>query len=120
MPYPYQFNPYQPYQGYQPQVQQQVYQAGIVWVGSFEEASAYPIAPNTVLPMWDRNAQTIYWKQSDAAGRQSIRILDYKDRNGAQEGQQATPELATKQDIAGLAAAIQALQESLKGGADNA
>ena len=121
MAYPYYGTPYgQPYQPYQPQVQQQpVYQGGIIWVSGFEEASAYPIAPNTVIPMWDRNSQTVYWKQSDAAGRQSIRVLDYKERSGAQEETQA-PELATKQDIAGLAAAINTLHEILKGGADHA
>lgn len=119
MAYPYNYNPYQPYQAYQPQVQQQVYQCGIIWVSSFEEASAYPIAPNTVIPMWDRNSQTVYWKQSDAAGRQSIRVLDYKERSGAQEKQKPAPELATKEDVAGLAESIQAIKDLLNGGTNN-
>lgn len=118
MAYPY-YNPYgQPYQGYQ--AQQPAYQAGIVWVNDYNEACAYPIAPNTVIPMWDRNTQTVYWKQSDAAGRQSIRVLDYKERSGAQEEQKPAQELATKEDVAGLAASIQAIKELLKGGTDNA
>lgn len=122
MAYPYSYTPYaQPYQGYQHQVQQPVYQAGIAWVSGFEEASAYPIAPNTVIPMWDRNSQTVYWKQSDAAGRQSIRVLDYKERSSAQEAQQAAPELATKEDLAAVLAEIRGIQTLLtKGGTDNA
>jgi hypothetical protein len=121
MAYPFYNNPYaQPYQAYQPQMQQPAYQGGIIWVNDVNEASAYPIAPNTVVPLWDRNSQTVYWKQSDAAGRQGIRILDYKERSATQEEQKPTPELATKEDVAGLAAAIHALQEMIKGGTENA
>ena len=117
MAYPY-YNPYgQPFQGYQ--AQQPVYQGGIIWVNDYNEACAYPIAPNTVVPLWDRNSQTVYWKQSDAAGRQGVRILDYKERSAAQEEQKAAPELATKEDVAGLAAAIHALQELVRGGKAN-
>ena len=117
MVYPY-INPYQPYQGYQPQVQQSVHQGGVMW-GNYNDAANYPLAPSSVVTIWDNDGKTIYWKQSDAAGRQSIRILDYKDRNGAQEEQNPAQELATRQDIAGLAAAIQTLQEIVKGGAGN-
>ncbi len=116
MVYPYYVNPYNAYQA--PQVQQPAYQGGVIW-GNYNDAVNYPLAPNSVITIWDQDGKTIYWKQSDAAGRQSIRILDYKDRNGTQEEQKPTQELATKQDIAGIAAAIQTLQELVKGGGCN-
>lgn len=119
MAYPYQpYNPYQPYQAYQ-QPQQPAYQGGIIW-GTYEEACAYPLGPNCAVTIWDRNQKVVYWKQSDAAGRQSMQILDYTIRGEAQPEAKPTPELATKEDVAGLAAAIHALQEMIKGGNDNA
>lgn len=121
MPYPYNaFNPYsQPYSGYQNQIQQPVYQGGIQW-GTYEEACSYPLAPNMAITIWDRNQRSIYWKQSDASGRQSMQILDYTIRGEAQQESKPAPEPATKEDVAGLAAAINALQEMIKGGTDNA
>ena len=117
MAYP-SYNPYgQPFQGYQPQ--QPAYQTGIIWVNDYNEACAYPIAPNTVVPLWDRNTQTVYWKQSDAAGRQGVRILDYKERSSSQEEQKPAAELATKEDLAAVLAEIRGLQTLLKGGTTN-
>lgn len=120
MGYPYQYNPYgQPYQAYQPQMQQPAYQGGIIW-GTYEEACGYPLAPNSAVTIWDRNQKVCYWKQSDAAGRQSMQILDYTIRGETQPEAKQEPELATKDDVAGLAAAIHALQEMIKGGTENA
>lgn len=121
MPYPYNsFNYGQPYPGYQNQMQQPVYQGGIQW-GTYEEACSYPLAPNMAITIWDRNQRTVYWKQSDASGRQSMQILDYTIRGENQQESKPTPEPATKEDVASLAAAINALQEMIKGGAtDNA
>lgn len=118
MPYPYNtFNTYgQPYPGYQNQ--QPAYQGGIVW-GTYEEACSYPLAPNMAITIWDRNQRTVYWKQSDASGRQSMQILDYTIRGENQQESKPAPEPATKDDVAGLAAAINALKEMIKGGTDN-
>ena len=118
MAYPYQFNPYQTYQGYQPQVQQPVYQGGIIW-GTYEEACAYPLAPNAAVTIWDRNQKVVYWKQSDAAGRQSMQTIDYTIRGEAQPETKPEKELATKEDVAGLAASIQSIKDILKGGTKN-
>ena len=119
MAYPYNYSPYQPYQAYQPQVQQPVYQGGIIW-GTYEEACAYPLAPNAAVTIWDRNQKVVYWKQSDAAGRQSMQTIDYTIRGENQEPAKQAPELATKEDVAGLAASIQAIKDLLKGGTNNA
>lgn len=112
MPYPY-FNNYMSYPQpqYQPP-QAPAYQTGIVWVADINEASAYPMAPNMVLPLWDKNKQIVYWKQSDAAGRQTIRVLDYTERTGEA---QAAEQPATKTDLAAVLAAVHGLEALLKG-----
>ena len=112
MAYPFYGNPYGGYQ----MPQQPTYQAGIIWAeGGLQEASAYPIAPNTAIPIWDRHANTIYFKQSDAAGRQTIRILDYTERTG--DNQAAAPVPATKDDVTGLVERLERIEAALKGGA---
>jgi len=121
MAYPYYTNPYsQPYQPYQPQVQQQpMYQGGIIW-GTYEEACAYPLAPNAAVTIWDRNQKVVYWKQSDAAGRQSMQTLDYTIRGEVQPETKPEKEPATKEDLAAVLAEIRGIQTLLKGGNDNA
>ena len=116
MAYPYYVNPYNLYQA--PQVQQPAYQSGIIWVdGGYQEAVNYPMAPNTAIPFWDRHADTIYMKQSDAAGRQTIRILDYKERTGQEQAPAEQP--VTKEDLAQILAAIRGLEALVKGGSGN-
>ena len=121
MAYPYQINPYQQqiYQPYQPQVQQPVYQGGIIW-GTYEEACAYPLAPNAAVTIWDRNQKAVYWKQSDAAGRQFMQTLDYTIRGETQPESKPEKEPATKEDFVAVLAEIRGLQTLLKGGNDNA
>jgi hypothetical protein len=123
MPYQYNFNPFQQQTtytpAYQPQMPQQTYSTGILW-GSYEEACAYPLAPNAAVTIWDRNQKTIYWKQSDASGRQSLQIIDYTYRNENQDPTKAESEPATKEDFEKVFAAIGEIQALLKGGAENA
>lgn len=121
MPYPYDaYDAYgRPYQGFRNQIQQPVYQGGIQW-GTYEEACSYPLAPNMAITIWDRNQRTIYWKQSDASGRQSLQIIDYTYRNENQDPTKAESEPATKEDFEKVFAAIGEIQNLLKGGAENA
>lgn len=116
MAYPYTY-PYQPNYGYQPQ--QPAYQGGIIW-GTYDEACAYPLAPNAAVTIWDRNQKVVYWKQSDAAGRQTMQTLDYTIRGEVKPDEKPTPELATKEDLAKVISAIGEIQAILKGGTDNA
>lgn len=120
MPYPY-YNSYQQnYMGsynqayMQPPTQQQTYQSGIIWVeNGYQEAANYPMAPNMAIPFWDRHADVIYLKQSDAAGRQTIRVLDYKDRTGQEQQPEAQP--VTKGDLVEIIAEIRSLEALVKG-----
>lgn len=89
----------QMYPMYQPQMQQQVPQvqtpqpqtqnSPMVWVQGETGAKSYLLAPNTTLPLWDSESQTIYLKSSDASGMPSMKILDYTIRE--QTTNQSTP-----------------------------
>ena len=60
----------------------------MVWVQGLEGAKGYPLAPNTVLPLWDSENQTIYIKVTDQSGiPQRLRILDYTERVEQPENQ---------------------------------
>lgn len=85
---------YQPvYQ--QPQNQQQ---SGIIWVQGEAGAKSYLVAPNNTVQLWDSETQTIYLKSADASGMPSMKILDYKIREGNPAPEQ--PETyATKADL---------------------
>lgn len=62
-----------------PQPQQQA-QNSITWVSGEAGAKAYLISPNTTMPLWDSEAQTIYLKSADASGMPTMKILDYTIR----------------------------------------
>lgn len=87
---------YQP-MGYVPQAQPQMQQVQPVppqtqmaqqngqmtWVQGETGAKSYLLAPNTTLPLWDSERQTIYLKSADASGMPSMKILDYTIRDNA-------------------------------------
>ena len=78
--YPQQNSYVQPNQ----QNQSQVINSGIVWVSGETGAKSYLLSPNTTLPLWDSERQTIYLKSADASGMPSMKILDYTIREQAQ------------------------------------
>lgn len=54
----------------------------MIWVQGEAAAKSYSdIPPNTTLPLWDSENDTVYLKYVDAVGRPSMTILDYKVRN---------------------------------------
>ncbi len=44
------------------------------------EATAFPVAPNNSVTLWDKNKDTVYIKSVNAQGVPSMRILDYTER----------------------------------------
>lgn len=56
----------------------------MTWVQGETGAKSYLLAPNTTIPLWDSEAQTIYLKSADASGMPSMKILDYTIRESAQ------------------------------------
>ncbi len=53
----------------------------MIWVQGETGAKSYLVSPNTTLPLWDSERQTIYLKSADATGMPSMKILDYTVRN---------------------------------------
>ena len=66
----------------QPQAQAQ--NNPMIWVQGETGAKSYLLSPNTTLPLWDSERQTIYLKSADASGMPSMKILDYTIREQAQ------------------------------------
>ena len=56
----------------------------MIWVQGETGAKSYLLSPNTTLPLWDSERQTIYLKSADASGMPSMKILDYTIREQAQ------------------------------------
>ena len=84
MTYPQQMQPQAPQMPQMPQ--QTPMQNDFRWVIGLAGAQASPTAPNTRIPFWDSESQTIYIKTTDATGRATIQTLDYtiRDNNNAQ------------------------------------
>jgi len=84
-------------------------QSSIVWVQGEAGAKSYLLAPNTTIPLWDSESQTIYLKSTDGSGMPTIKYIDYTIR----EANQKVPtnkivdnekiSFATKDDIENLA-----------------
>lgn len=62
----------------------------LLFVLNETEATAYPVAPNNSVTLWDKNKDTVYIKSVNMQGVPSMRILDYKER---------TPENASKTPV---------------------
>ena len=90
--------------------------ASLIWVGSYMEAQSYPVAPNNAVALWDSNSPAIYLKQSDAAGRPSLKVFDLVERTEtAQTAPGSTqPDYATKSDLAAFNAVIDALKTDIE------
>jgi hypothetical protein len=79
----------------------------MIWVQGESGAKSYLLAPNTTLPLWDSERQTIYIKSTDNSGMPSMKILDYTIRENANTPLQ-TPltdkgkEYATKEELNAL------------------
>lgn len=97
---------------YQPPVQQQQQNNGIIWVQGEAGAKSYLVAPNNTVQLWDSESQTIYLKSADASGMPSMKILDYKIREGSATAPEAET-YATKSDLDALQKRIAALQAEL-------
>lgn len=63
---------------YQPMMQQPMQQpvqqmpiqpnSGLIWIDNEEQAKNYLVAPNNVVPMFDKNLSVMYLKSADGAG----------------------------------------------------
>ena len=84
---------------------------GIVWVQNEMEAANYLVAPNSAVTLWDSNSPVVYLKQADASGKPSMKIYDLVERTQRPVQTSSAPpvEYATKEELAALAARLDAL-----------
>lgn len=102
----------QPYQ----QTQQQM-NNGIIWIQGEAGAKSYLVAPNTTVPLWDSESQTIFLKSADASGMPSMKVLDYTIRGGsAPSTAVSAPETpyATKGSVEALQTEIDSLRAEIE------
>ena len=85
------------------------------------EATAYPVAPNNSVTLWDKNKDTVYIKSVNAQGVPSMRILDYTERNAEKSSE--TPQkhvckcgdkFATIDTVNALQSKIESLESELE------
>ena len=69
--------PLYPSYGYVPQPIQPQPTNQMIWVKGESEARNYPVQPNSTIPLWDNETQTIYLKSVDASGMPTIKTLKY-------------------------------------------
>lgn len=73
----------------QPMAQPMQVQAngGLIWVDGEEQAKNYLVAPNNVVPMFDKLAPILYVKSADGAGMLTFKKYKLNDFDDAQAGQ---------------------------------
>lgn len=87
-------------------------QSGFVWVNNIEEASAYMVAPNSAVQLWDKNSPCVYLKTADAAGKPTMQIFDLVERKQqptAQTQTATTADYVTRAEFAELRKVVDAL-----------
>lgn len=94
--------PFNYYPQFQAQYPPQNQQNNLIWVQGEAGAKSYHVAPNTTVPLWDSENQTIYLKSADSTGMPSMKILDYqiRERDIAQKPLvEPMVDYATKEDL---------------------
>ena len=99
----YQQNPQM--QNFNPQPQPS--QNSMVWVQGEAGAKSFLMAPNTTVPLWDSESQTIYIKSADTSGMPSMKILDYtiREQNHSQN-KIVENDYVTKQELSSFKSEI--------------
>ena len=62
----------------------------MLFVLNENEASAYPVAPNNSVVLWDKNNKTFYIKTANAQGIPSMQIYDFAERTETHETEPKT------------------------------
>lgn len=83
-------------------------QSNMVWVQGEAGAKSYLLAPNTTVPLWDSEGQTIYIKSADASGMPSMKIIDYTVReSNTPTNKIAVSDYVTKQELSDFKSEIE-------------
>jgi hypothetical protein len=112
----------------QPMMQQPVQQmpiqsnGGLIWVDNEEQAKNYLVAPNNVVPMFDKNSSQMYIKSADGAGMPTFKkykLTDFEDADNAPKTSvehkcQCGGKFAPIEDFKRLQEEFEALQEKVE------
>ena len=104
MRYPQQSAPAQNYYPQMAAIPQQQTQEGLIRVTGMEGAKAYPVAPNSVVPLFDAERDVLYVKSADAGGFPTIRAFTFAPMQEA--AQKPEQEYVTRQEFEELKEAI--------------
>lgn len=80
----------------------------MIFVLNENEASAYPVAPNNCVVLWDKDKKTFYIKTANAQGIPSMQIYDFAERTETHEKRTEThkctcgDKFATKEQLKAL------------------
>ena len=100
--------PYQPPMQTNPAPMQTQPTNDMLFVLNENEASAYPVAPNNSVVLWDKNNKTFYIKTANAQGIPSMQIYDFTERIEKAQNEPAThkctcgDKFVTKEQFEGL------------------
>ena len=95
---------------------------GLIWVDNEEQAKNYLVAPNNVVPMFDKNSSQMYIKSADGAGMPTFKkykLTDFEDADNVPK----TPDkheckcgskFVSKEDFKSLQSEFEALREELE------
>lgn len=93
-------------------------QTGILWVDSYEDALKFPLAPNNAVRLWHRTQPVVFFKESDASGRVSIKAYDLVERTetaseGTNVADSKLPAYVTKDELSDVLAAISTIRADI-------
>jgi hypothetical protein len=105
-----------------PQYQQMPQQTSdMIWVLNESEATAYPVAPNNSVVLWDKNNPVIYVKSVNMQGVPSMRVLDFSERmpdnapkTVVEHKCQCGGKFVSKEDFNALQSKLEAMQSDLE------
>lgn len=112
----------------QPMMQQPVQQmpiqsnGGLIWVDNEEQAKNYLVAPNNVVPMFDKNSPQMYIKSADGAGMPTFKkykLTDFEDADNASKTTEkheckCGSKFVSKEDFQALQSEFEALRSELE------
>ena len=117
---PYQ-QPMQQMQNPAPFVQPQQTNDMMIFVLNEHEASAYPVAPNNSVVLWDKDNKTFYIKTANAQGIPSMQTFDFVERTKTLENAPKShscgcgDKFATKEQFKALEGKIEDLTAKYEG-----
>ncbi|MEE0968171.1 MAG: hypothetical protein U0M06_02205 [Clostridia bacterium] len=93
----------------------------MIFVLNETEATAYPVAPNNSVTLWDKNNDVVYIKSVNMQGVPSMRVLDYKERTADNAPKSPTEhkcqcgdKFVFKKDFQSLQSEFEALRNELE------